>query len=522
MPFSPPQPTHLKLWLRPDALSAGSLATWADDSGNANDATMAHATVVANVLNGRAAVRASGGNLTGTLATSIAGVGDCSIFVVQKSSGVVTILGSLGNGTQVGMGITVDDSAFFYQEGLLVSDAFAAPRSAYAVVEWLRAANTVSFYEGGTARGTGTIAGNIQVDGISPGANASATIDLLEVLLWDVALGTTDRQAVESYLDGKYFGTGGGGGGATSYTLSGPTSGPVGVASGNFTVIPDAAYTGTITPHTSGTGTLSPTSLTFAGESTGKTFTYTPTTTSGSPHAITATSSPALTDPPGVNYTVNPGPARKVVFAGNSLTRGAGSTGGNTYPARALAILGADWTGVNSGVDGQSAADIIADYADQVGQHYDGTKSVNVLVLWELTNDLYFGATAATAWSRYRTIAAAARAQGFRVVLATALPRDQPGLIAGFEAARAAANALVLAGWRPVCDALMPLHQDTRVGDAGDEADATYYDADSVHMNNTGYGVVAAHAVTAILEAASSAQLAAVSSPVGCGFIRGA
>lgn len=99
-------------------------------------------------------------------------------------------------------------------------------------------------------------------------------------------------------------------GAATSYTLSGPSSGAANFASSNFSVTPKngslaGTYTGTITPHTSGAGTFSPASLTFSGTSAAQTFTYTPSTTAGSPHAITTTASPALgTDPSAINYTV--------------------------------------------------------------------------------------------------------------------------------------------------------------------------------------------------------------------------
>src|ERR1019366_956574 len=49
---------------------------------------------------------------------------------------------------------------------------------------------------------------------------------------------------------------------ATGYTLIGPSSGYINVASTNFTVTPNGIYTGTITPTSTGAGTFSPASLT--------------------------------------------------------------------------------------------------------------------------------------------------------------------------------------------------------------------------------------------------------------------
>ncbi len=114
--------------------------------------------------------------------------------------------------------------------------------------------------------------------------------------------------------------------GATAYTLTGPSSGQVNVASTNFTVTPNGTYTGTITPATSGTGTFSPSSLTFSGSSAAQTFTYTPTTTSGSPHTVSTTSSPGLTDPSGIAYTVSAGTIAIGAPVANQWKRGGGSS----------------------------------------------------------------------------------------------------------------------------------------------------------------------------------------------------
>jgi len=93
---------------------------------------------------------------------------------------------------------------------------------------------------------------------------------------------------------------------ATSFTFTGPSSGTVDTTSTNFTVTPNGEYTGTITPSSTGSGTFSPTSLTWSGASDAKTFTYTPSSTSGSPHTISVSSSPSLTNSSGnISFTVN-------------------------------------------------------------------------------------------------------------------------------------------------------------------------------------------------------------------------
>lgn len=108
---------------------------------------------------------------------------------------------------------------------------------------------------------------------------------------------------------------------AAAMDLTGPSTGLVNTPSSNFTATPDGPYTGTFTPTTSGAGTFSPTSLTWSASSGGQTFTYTPTTTAGSPHSIGGTTSPTLTGPTALSYTVTspppPPPAAPAVGQAN-------------------------------------------------------------------------------------------------------------------------------------------------------------------------------------------------------------
>jgi hypothetical protein len=94
---------------------------------------------------------------------------------------------------------------------------------------------------------------------------------------------------------------------ATSYTFTGPTSGLVNVASTNFTVTPNGPATETVTPATDGAGSFTPSSVTFDGTAAAKTFTYTPTSTAGTPHTLSVTDSGSLTDPAPLDYAVTSG-----------------------------------------------------------------------------------------------------------------------------------------------------------------------------------------------------------------------
>lgn len=112
-----------------------------------------------------------------------------------------------------------------------------------------------------------------------------------------------------------------GGGGGTSYTLSGPASGAFFTASTNFTVSGNPSSSTTITPNDSSShGVFNPTTDTLSSTQTSATFTYTPITTGS--RNIATTNSSTLTNPAAIAYSVanaDPGyPGLTAGWAGNN------------------------------------------------------------------------------------------------------------------------------------------------------------------------------------------------------------
>ncbi|MBS1877826.1 MAG: fibronectin type III domain-containing protein, partial [Acidobacteria bacterium] len=102
---------------------------------------------------------------------------------------------------------------------------------------------------------------------------------------------------------------------ANSFTLSGPSGGPIGTVSTAFTVTPNSVYSGTITITPSGGGLSAPIVLTFNG-STAQTFTITP--ASVGPVTLTPTNSGSLTNPGNLAYNTPPSaPPIGTATAGN-------------------------------------------------------------------------------------------------------------------------------------------------------------------------------------------------------------
>ena len=115
---------------------------------------------------------------------------------------------------------------------------------------------------------------------------------------------------------------------ATATTLSGPSSGAVGVASTNFTVGANGSITGTVvvTPSDGGGGgTFTPTTVSISSGSPTGTFTYTP--ASSGAKTISITNNGGLTNPSSLTYTASTGTA---IFSILAWVNNAGASLANT------------------------------------------------------------------------------------------------------------------------------------------------------------------------------------------------
>lgn len=182
-----------------------------------------------------------------------------------------------------------------------------------------------------------------------------------------------------------------------------------------------------------------------------------------------------------------------VIYDGNSMTDGSLSI----YPQTATNLLTGSWFHYNFGVSGQTTIEMIEDGVAQIDSIYDATASANVVVFWEVTNDLKLGATREDAQARMVTYCQARQLAGFKVVVGTILPRTQVGLPETFEADRIAINAYIRESYATFADAVADVAGDSRIGDAGDSNDTTYY-TDGVHMTTAGYNIVAGIVAAAI------------------------
>lgn len=206
----------------------------------------------------------------------------------------------------------------------------------------------------------------------------------------------------------------------------------------------------------------------------------------------------------GVGWMVGEYGTRHLVFDGNSLTSGDSGAEPLTpsqldldYPQQVIDLIGSDyWRKFNLGISAQTTTNMIDTFTD-VTACYDPVKIKNILIGWEISNELYFGLTAAAAYANWVTYCELGKAAGFQVIMLSVLPRSGVGTQPDFEAKRQAANTLLRADFNVVtasprvfgpapgityADLFVDVAANPLIGDAGDELDTTYYSTDQVHL----------------------------------------
>jgi lysophospholipase L1-like esterase len=194
----------------------------------------------------------------------------------------------------------------------------------------------------------------------------------------------------------------------------------------------------------------------------------------------------------------------QVVVDGNSLTAGQGASvaGVTSYPGvlrASLAAQGIPTRDVHDrGLGGASTQDMIDGFATRVEPFFDAFFSRNALVFFEVRNSTVDGQTAAQILAQYQEYAELGRAAGFWVVACTAPPTDGDAVGQGVAGA---ANTLIRANWESFADAFIDLELVPEFTPAGNIANPTYY-SDGVHLTDAGYALIAARVETAVLAGA--------------------
>jgi hypothetical protein len=222
------------MWLAADAIAGLSdgdpVGTWEDLSGDDRDATASgseRASWQENILNGLPGVLFDGSDDAYSF-DPIAAMGDFSLFAVVQTDGTdAGLMGRLlGPDPQFRVNQTADHLSSFDGSNNPQSDELDVPLTDPSIIGWVRSGSTVTFYQNGTAFGTGTMAGSFLIDRL--GALLVNTIPLggylHEVTFHDdVAFDAGEVADITDYFTDKWFGGGGtdeDGAGSSSITFA--------------------------------------------------------------------------------------------------------------------------------------------------------------------------------------------------------------------------------------------------------------------------------------------------------------
>ncbi len=202
-----------------------------------------------------------------------------------------------------------------------------------------------------------------------------------------------------------------------------------------------------------------------------------------------------------------------LVHAGNSISQGLRATspvdGTTPAPTSAqlddmLTNLGVTHTSYNESHGGYSTTHECGDGADlseligDVDAHWDGTKN-NILILQEIINDIYCGASAEEAYEHVRQYLTKTAHRWF-TILVMPTPRDNPGTTQpDFENVRQAFNALVDRdpSFGGTVDAVYRADKDTRIGLAASDSDDYFYYNPGSGSDQKVHWLYTAHAIAA-------------------------
>lgn len=188
-----------------------------------------------------------------------------------------------------------------------------------------------------------------------------------------------------------------------------------------------------------------------------------------------------------------------VVCHGNSLTAGGfGLPAGTPYPTLLNTDLGqhitaGQYTVHNKGTGGIDTDTMEAQAAAQVDVLIEQGKT-NVLVFWELGNDLYGNGNVTTCYNNAVTYCQNRVAAGWKVIVCTTTPRDTGGNTffgdtpEEYNVKLKQLNALIRLNWQTqgLGERLCDLEIDTRLS----YPNTTYYTSDLIHLRQAGNEVV--------------------------------
>lgn len=190
-----------------------------------------------------------------------------------------------------------------------------------------------------------------------------------------------------------------------------------------------------------------------------------------------------------------------IVCDGNSIT----ANGGWAEEVKTFApFSGAGCNIANFGVGAQSTQQMAADAAAQIDPLISPTR-LNILIAWELGNEIYYGASPVAAYAVFKAYCLARRAAGWKVICVVPPPRRHYALTsagdddAQYKIKHDAGRLLLRQGWATFADAAIDAESVPALSDCNDRIAFP----DGVHPTQFALKGFAQSAITALYNLAA-------------------
>jgi len=219
--FSPASLSGLSLWLKADAgvtLSGSNVTSWADQSGNGNNATplegLDSPTYQANSINSKPSIYFDFSFLQ-IPTNSIGNSGNISIFIALDYTGGEVILNKGDGASYAGSEWEISTANGFGYVDISAEQWKYSTYTQGTGLQLLGGIATAGVFQvaiNGTNVGTppdapsqlNPISQNIGIGGCGQGTLVNANMNVAEIIIYNRAVTSTERQQVESYLNTKY------------------------------------------------------------------------------------------------------------------------------------------------------------------------------------------------------------------------------------------------------------------------------------------------------------------------------
>ena len=140
------------------------------------------------------------------------------------------------------------------------------------------------------------------------------------------------------------------------------------------------------------------------------------------------------------------------------------------------------------GVGGQTIAGAVSRYPTIQKPRYSASRTKNIMIAQIGTNTLSVTTPASTVLASYFAHCDTMRADGWKVIACTILPRSDINITnPNWTTDRAAYNSGIVANWAQHADALCDFASVSGMGADGNETNTTNYNIDKLHPKATGY-----------------------------------